>query len=549
MSLITKVTLAVSALLALAMAPFCYLNIRAMQQLLHEETVTKADNISETILKTTHYEMLKDDRTQVYQMIQEAGNQEGIDHIRMITKDGKIIFSTNPEERGAYLDKTAAACDMCHAGAQPLREVSSMNRSRVFRGAGGVDVLGLTKAVYNQESCYGAPCHFHPADQNIVGVLDTVVSLERVREQTWAYGQRLVTLTFSMVLLIGASITLLVQYLVNRPVREILRHTKRVGELKLNSQTRVFSNDEIGELAQSVNEMTTSLRVTKGQLEDWAKTLETKVAERTEELRQIQDQLIRSEKLASLGEIVAGIAHELNNPLTGILVLASIMERRPDLDRDLREDLATVVHESKRCARIVKGLLDFSRVNQPQKSLADVNQILENTLALIGTQSIFHDVVFEKDYAPHLPAIMADANQLEQVFINLILNAGQAMPTGGTLRLETAGENGHLRIGISDTGCGIRPEHMQRIFDPFYTTKDTQGTGLGLSVSYGIVENHGGTIEVDSTPGAGTTFTIRIPIGETEVFEAEAAQDTPASGYQQSEPEPAPTPRGLPASA
>ncbi len=512
MTLIAKVTLAVSVLLGLAMAPFCYLNVRAMQQLLHEETVTKADNISETILKTTHYEMLKDDRQRVYEMIREAGKQEDIDHIRLITKDGKVIFSTEDAEIGSYLDKTAAACDACHAGPKPLREVSSMNRSRVFRGAGGEEVLGLTKAVYNEESCASAPCHFHPADQNILGVLDTVLSLDRVRTQTWHYGRRLVLLTLAMVLAIGASITLLVQRLISRPVKEILRHTQRVGGLDLDSEARVYSRDEVGELAQSFNEMTGRLRLAKTELEEWGRTLEAKVAERTEELRQIQAQLIRSEKLASLGEIVAGIAHELNNPLTGILVFASLMEKRANLPPELREDLATVVHESKRCARIVSGLLDFSRSSCPHKTLSNANEILENTLALIGTQSIFHDVKICKRYDPALPPLLADPNQLEQVLINIILNAGQAMPGGGTLGLETGRADGQVLVRISDTGCGIPPENIARIFDPFFSTKGPQGTGLGLSVSYGIVENHGGTIEVASEPGRGTTFTVRLPL-------------------------------------
>ncbi len=512
MSLIAKVTLAVSALMLLAMAPFCYLNVRAMKQLLHEQTVTAADNISETILKTTHYAMLQDDRTQVYQMVQEAGKQEGIEHIRMITKDGKIIFSTNQDEIGSYLDKTATACDMCHSGEHPLREVSSMTRSRVFRDAAGKEVLGLTKAVYNQKSCFNAPCHFHPEDQNIVGVLDTILSLERVRTQTWEYSQRLVSLTFAMVLAIGASITLLVQYLINRPVKELLQHSKRVGDLHLASRAQVLSGDEIGELAVSFNNMTSRLQAARNELREWGHTLEAKVEERTLQLKDTQAQLLRSEKLASLGELVAGIAHELNNPLTGILVITSLLQKKEGLEPALQEDLDTILHESNRCARIVKGLLDFSRVTTPHKSLVDVHEIMERALSLIGTQSIFHDVVFDRQYAPQVSAVMADANQLEQVFINIVLNAGQAMPEGGTLTFRTCQEDAQARIDIEDTGRGIPEELLGKIFDPFFTTKEESGTGLGLSVSYGIIEVHGGSIEVWSEVDRGTRFTIRLPV-------------------------------------
>jgi len=523
-SLATKFTLAVSVLLLTVMAPFAYLNLEAMRKILHEAAVSEADNISETIIKTTHYQMLENDRKRVYQMIQEAGKQHGIEHIRMITKDGQIIFSTNRAEIGANLDKNAAACDMCHAGARPLTEVSSMSRSRLFRTAEGQEVLGITKAIYNQESCAAAPCHFHPPDQDILGVLDTAVSLERVRVQTQQYTRRLGALTLAMLLAAGLSLALLVRTLVTRPIRDILGHTRKVGELQLGEQLAVSSDDEIGHLARSFNTMTANLKAARDELQNWGHTLETKVGQRTQELRRMQAQLIRSEKLASLGEIVAGIAHELNNPLTGVLVLASLLEKDGRLDAELRDDAATIVHETQRCARIVKGLLDFSRVTEPQKVPANLNHLMEKSLALIGTQSIFHDVRIQRDYQKGLPPALVDPNQVEQVFINILLNAAQAMAGGGTLSLATRRTGAELSVAIADTGAGIRPEHLGRIFDPFFTTKE-HGTGLGLAVSYGIVENHGGRIEVESAVGRGTTFTVWLPSpGEEE------SASTPASG-------------------
>ncbi|MFU8858130.1 MAG: sensor histidine kinase [Deferrisomatales bacterium] len=511
MSLIAKFIFWVSILLLAVMAPFAYLNLEAMREILHEAAVSEADNISETIIKTTHYQMLENDRKRVYQMIQEAGKQHGIDHIRMITKDGHIIFSTNRAEIGTNLDKTAAACDMCHAGTRPLTDVSSMNRSRVFRNPDGEEVLGITKAIYNQPSCSAAECHFHPPDQDILGVLDTAVSLQRVRVQTRKYEQRLLALTLAMLVAAGVSLTLLVRSLVTRPIRDILRHTRKVGELHLGEQLSVNSDDEIGHLASSFNVMTTNLKTAQDELQNWAKTLETKVESRTEELQRMQAQLIRSEKLASLGEIVAGIAHELNNPLTGVLVLASLLEQEGKLDPELRDDIATIVHETKRCARIVKGLLEFSRETTPQKAPSDLTQTMEKSLALIGTQSIFHDVRIERDYQEGLPPALVDPHQIEQVFINILLNAAQSMAGGGTLTLTTRAAAQELRVSIADTGSGIPPEHLGRIFDPFFTTKE-HGTGLGLAVSYGIVETHGGRIEVDSIKGKGTTFTICLPI-------------------------------------
>ena len=236
----------------------------------------------------------------------------------------------------------------------------------------------------------------------------------------------------------------------------------------------------------------------------------------------MQAQLIRSEKLASQGELVAGIAHEINNPLTGILVYSSLLASDPKLDPDLMPDMETIVRETERCASIVKGLLDFSRETPPQKTPILLEQVMEEALNLVVHQSLFHDITVVKQYTPGLPEMMADHNQIEQVFINLLLNAGQAMTGDGTITITTGLVPGGASVfaAIRDTGCGISEEHLGKIFDPFFTTKDQKGTGLGLSVSFGIIANHGGRIGVESTVGQGTTFTIILPLmGEDEDHE------------------------------
>jgi two-component system NtrC family sensor kinase len=260
--------------------------------------------------------------------------------------------------------------------------------------------------------------------------------------------------------------------------------------------------------------MTMGLKKSHDQLEEWGRTLEKKVVERTQELERMQAQLVRSEKLASLGELVAGIAHEINNPLTGILVFSSLIRNDSKLDPALKNDLDTIIQETERCATIVKGLLDFARESVPQKTWTSLNDILDASLALVRNQALFQNITIVRDYCPDIPVILADPHQLEQVVINMLLNAGHAMAAGVTLTIISARAidlNG-VMVKIADTGCGIPEENLSRIFDPFFTTKDTSGTGLGLSVSYGIINSHGGTIEVESSVGVGTIFTIKLPI-------------------------------------
>jgi two-component system NtrC family sensor kinase len=512
-SLITKLTIGTSLILLVFMVFFTYINIATFKTMLLEAAISDADKLSETIIKTTHYEMLEDNRQRAYQMIQEVGTLQGVDHIRMINKSGYITFSTEKGEIGRYLDKTEAGCNMCHTIGEPKVQASTMNRSRVYFDKQGKQVVGMAKAIYNEESCYLASCHFHPPRQRILGVLDTIVSLESMQTLINYYRNRIVFLTILLLLSISLAITFFTHRLVNRPVKKLLTQTTRIAQGDFDALVHNTSHDEMGELSDAFNQMTASLKSARMELEEWGKNLEAKVAERTSEIKQIQTQLIRSEKLVSLGRLVAGITHEINNPLTGILMFANLIRSNPKLDLSLKNDTDVIINEAMRCAKIVKGLLDFSRESIPQKKPASLSQVMEGTLTLIGRQSNFHNINIVKDYQPDLPLIPIDENQIEQVFINMLLNASQSMSGGGTITIKTYTEKDEYAcLKITDTGTGIAEENMGKIFDPFFTTKSDKGTGLGLSVSYGIIERHDGKIEVQSKMNQGTTFVIKLPV-------------------------------------
>ncbi|MCD6552517.1 MAG: response regulator [Anaerolineae bacterium] len=256
------------------------------------------------------------------------------------------------------------------------------------------------------------------------------------------------------------------------------------------------------------------------EVKSFSEELEQKVVERTKELQEAQEQLIQSEKLASIGQLAAGVAHELNNPISVMLGFSQAILRKLPEDDPLRKPLATIEREGLRCKGIIQNLLDFARRSKPSLQPTNVNEVLEAACALIEHQISLDNVVVTKGYDPHLPQVLADANQLQQVFVNIIINARDAMPRGGTLRLITRSLGDEVHIIFSDTGIGIPPENIKRIFDPFFTTKEVgQGTGLGLSVSYGIVEQHGGTIEVKSEVGVGTTFIVKLPVMQGKAVE------------------------------
>jgi two-component system NtrC family sensor kinase len=280
-----------------------------------------------------------------------------------------------------------------------------------------------------------------------------------------------------------------------RPVYHVVAMAQRVIGGDLSARVGIRPAGEMGVLCRAVDSMAQSIQ------------------EREEMLQQVTRQQIgRSEQLASVGRLAAGVAHEINNPLTGVLAFADLLREKENLDQQDREDLDLIIRETKRAREIVRSLLDFARETPSRKTLLDVNDLLRQTLQLLGKREAFQDINLVDDLAEHLPPLLGDRNQLQQVFVNLSLNACEAMPDGGTLLISTSCASDRVEIKFADSGSGIKPEHLDKIFEPFFTTKPVgKGTGLGLSVSYGIVQQHGGTLEVESQERKGTTFTITLP--------------------------------------
>jgi two-component system NtrC family sensor kinase len=302
---------------------------------------------------------------------------------------------------------------------------------------------------------------------------------------------------------------------ITRPVGQMVAATRSIAAGRFDQEVEAGSQGEIALLAESFNTMLKSLRTMKGDLEEWGRTLEQKVRQRTEELVAMQARVAQSERLASVGMLAAGVAHEINNPLGGILALTSLTLEDLKPDDPSRENLEEVVHQTQRCRDIVRGLLEFSRQSRMGADLADLNKILDDSLALISRQAAFFNVVLVKEYDPQLPAVLADRSELQQVFVNILVNAAQSIDGHGTVKIITrrADDADSVEALVSDTGRGIPPEEIGRIFDPFFSTKPSgQGTGLGLSIAYGIITSHKGTIQVASELGKGTTFTIRLPV-------------------------------------
>lgn len=309
------------------------------------------------------------------------------------------------------------------------------------------------------------------------------------------------------------------------PLHKMVLATQQIAKGDLSHKLTITSKDEIGALAVSFNQMTKELKTANEKLIEWGTTLEKKVQERTKELTEMQTHLIQSEKLASLGKLAAGIAHEINNPLGGILIYSHLTLEDIEKDNPQYENLKKIVKETTRCKDIVKGLLEFARPRDPEMILTDINEIVEKSLSIMERQALFQNISLKKKYAEDLPKIVADSAQLQQVFMNIIINAAEAMDGNGTLSIKTTiGEKGEsIDIEFTDTGHGIKDEDKKRLFEPFFTTKEVgKGTGLGLAISYGIIRKHNGTIKVTSQEGKGSSFTVVLPFKREMDYEEDS---------------------------
>ncbi|HET6922678.1 MAG TPA: ATP-binding protein [Anaeromyxobacteraceae bacterium] len=513
----TQLLLVAAGLVLAAVIAFTLMEVFIGRQRL-EGVATSTEVLSEGIKGAVRHAMAEDRREQAYSIVRGIARLPAIAHVRLVNKEGRITFSTIDGETGEMIDKRAEGCSACHRADQTLSVPAEAGRWRVSQH-GDRRVLAMVTPFRNEPSCATAACHAHPPQKQVLGVLDVGVSLAAVDRDLAAFRQANLLVTGVAALLLVSFFWIFAQRRMVRPVEALLRGTRRVAQDQLDTEIRVGGRGELGLLAASFNEMTRSLRRVEAELRDLTSGLEIKVAERTAALEAAQDSLVRSEKLSSLGKLSASIAHEINNPLAGILTFAKLMIRTVEhgpvgeADRKtLVRQLELVQRETERCSAIVRNLLDFARERPLQLREVNLNAAVEEALSLIANQAAIQGVELVKDVAP-LPPVMADFGQMRQSFVNIALNAVEATQKGGRLTVTTRPlpEQDSVEIVFADTGRGIPPEVMQHIFDPFFTTKE-KGTGLGLSVVYGIIARHHGHLSAESREGEGARFTIRLPV-------------------------------------
>jgi len=612
-----KLTFGVVLTVLVAIGVFAYFNIQSENRSLLMEVERHANQFSEHLKADMGYDMLHNDRKRIRDGIRRIGGQDSVDSIRVFNKPGEIVYSSDPDQIGTMIDMEADICNRCHVEGLPLKLLEGQDRVRIFRpDENSPRLLGITNPIYNEETCWTAACHAHPETQPVLGMLDVILPLTEVDRNMRRSQMAVVVFAISVILILSILVGFMVRWWIDRPVQELLTAMKHVSGGNLAYRVKVIRDDELGMLARSFNNM-------------------------TDNLAQARLQLFQSDKLASLGRLAAGVAHEINNPLTAVLTNSSFLLKRSQGQPEVVDDLNIIVSETIRCREIVKSLLDFARQTTPKKRKADINKIIHRAATVIENQLTIGRVELVMDLDETLPNVTVDANQIQQVFINLMVNAADAIgedsgtititnktislrPSGVlqikramcpkrhdlvdrkiqidgkpaiSMRYRTSKDSGQIylnpmygstkhRLGnmptletgvdlvcpecsisliaegevcpkcgspiytyevplkglvqgclhddcgwhrwelvdsawddeyvevrIMDDGCGIPKSQLPKLFEPFTSTKGQKGTGLGLAVTWGIVDNHNGTILVESEVGKGTSFIIRIPVG------------------------------------
>jgi two-component system NtrC family sensor kinase len=520
-----KLILSLTVLIIVISSISGYLNFRTEKRHLVETMVLGADQLSRSITSSTWHAMHDDDRKAAYEIMRVIADKQGVDRIRMFNREGKLVFSTDPHEPPVPASQSSEVCVGCHSRGPIRDKLTEEERVRYATSPQGIKTINMVTPIYNESSCSNASCHAHRASTKVLGVVDVALRLDPVQTETRAVTVQAVLTTLLEVTVGAAFVILFTRRFVAKPIQQLIEGTKTVSAMELDRPIEITRrSQELDELVDSFNAMRERLKSAVAELNEMQQTLENKVEERTEQLQAAQRKLVQSDRLASLGELAASVAHEINNPVSGVLNLSMLLERLmangqypPGREAEFRKYLGLISAETARVGRIVSDLLAFSRGSKPRRAPADLNKLVRTTLNLTEHKLKLVNAETDLQLQDNLPPVECDSSQIQQVILNLVLNGAQAMQSrgGGKLMIRTRllpdGEN--VELCVHDTGEGIAPENLPKIFDPFFTTKaEGKGVGLGLAVLYGIVKAHEGEVEVKSKRNEGTTFTVSLPL-------------------------------------
>lgn len=486
------------------------------------------NNIGAIVEGALYTSMLENDKSTLHGTLDIINTMPGIDDVNLYDQNDNLAYSSFTAETEYHSNPD---CISCHSDLNEMfakREKSytiideksdcSMNPNQP-----GQRHLLIRRPILNEMSCYTASCHAHSETDEVLGSLIIRMPLKDLDNALQKSSVEFLLMALIITAIIVLMLILFTRKKIKDPLNSIITASEAVsaGEMKTRLDIRPDLLDDIKMVSLAFNNMLDNIDNATEELENWSKQLEYKVQKKSEELSEAQNELINVERIASLGKLSASVAHEINNPLSGILIYTKLVYKQldgQDIDPEKKENmlrkLKLIETETKRCGDIVKGLLDFSQKDQDDFEVRHLNELVQDTYDLMMHHIKIANITFLTDLSARSDLIFCNPNQVKQACIALLVNASEAVTDNGEIVIRTKNsESDTVRLEISDNGSGIAPEDIPHIFEPFFSTKrDARGIGLGLPIVHGIVQNHGGKIEVDSVVGRGTTMSLIFPL-------------------------------------
>jgi two-component system NtrC family sensor kinase len=510
---------------------------RSVNEEYMKSIITQRGNNAALMVQSALYQsMLENDKDALQNILDVINKMSGIDDVNLYDKEENLVYSSF---KNGTVGHTNPNCKECHGsiekmftveeGAVKIMDIDSeckMNKQdKVYRH------LLIRSPILNESSCYTSDCHAHSENEKILGSLVIKIPLKDLDATQKELSTDFFLLATVLTILMIIVLILFTRKKIKQPLKNLILASESVTRGDRNTRLEITHNqlDDMRMVSQAFNDMLDHLQAANNELENWSQQLEYKVRKKSEELGQAQNELINIEKIASLGKLSLSVAHEINNPLSGILIYTKLVQKQlidQNLEQSKREavykHLKMIENETKRCGDIVKGLLDFSGKDKNLFEIKHLHEILKETYSLIDHSMKMAKINFYTEFNASYDLVFCNANQIKQSCIAILVNASEAVSENGEVIFRTENpDNYTVKIEISDNGSGIDSDVLPHIFEPFFSTKqNVRGTGLGLAIVHGIIKSHNGKIDVRSEPGKGSTFSIILPIKENNVENA-----------------------------
>lgn len=489
------------------------------------------NNVGSIVEGSLYHSMLENNKSTLQGTLDLINTMSGIDEVNMYNDRDSLVYSSFSSDTITHSNPNCISCHSNIASMFPAREKSyriidiksecSMNNNDNSHRH-----LLIHSPILNEKSCYTSSCHAHAESDKVLGSLIIKMPLYDLDRTVEKSSSKFFILATIITILLVTILIIFTRKKIKDPLNEIIKASTAVANGNKNTRLQIKPDelDDMRMVSQAFNDMLDNLQSATEELQNWSQQLEYKVQKKSEELGAAQNELIHIERIASLGKLSSSVAHELNNPLSGILVYTKLIHKQlsnPDLDAAKKDTvlrhLKLIENETKRCGEIVKGLLDFSRKEQEDFESKHVHKVLYETFELMTHPIKIANIIFQTDFKAKSDLIFCSPNQIKQACIAIIVNASEAVLENGEIIISTVNpDNESVRIDISDNGIGIPEDDLPHIFEPFFSTKqDTSGIGLGLAIVHGIIKSHNGRIDVKSELGKGTTMSITLPLIRT----------------------------------